>query len=103
MPVVGTFSLPFDACLSKGTRQEHSGKCTIQLRVDAFDSQGSWGILQHAGNMVKNCIPWIIACQSQDCAIHHQILGLRGQKLNNHRVVSTTKGVGSDRAKHFHA
>jgi len=55
-------SLPFDACPSKGTRQEHSEKCTSQLRVDTFDSQGSRGILQHAGNMSKNRIPWMIAC-----------------------------------------
>jgi hypothetical protein len=61
MRVVGFLSLPFNACLSKGTRQEHSGKYTSQLRVDAFNSQGSRGILQHAGNMSKNRIPWMIA------------------------------------------
>ena len=62
MKVVGFLSLHFDACLSKGTRQEHSGKCTSQLRVDTFDSQGSLGIFQHTGNMLKNCILWMITC-----------------------------------------
>jgi hypothetical protein len=60
MRVVGFLLLPFDACLSKDTRQEHSGKYTSQLRVNAFDSRGSRGILQHMGNMSKNCIPWMI-------------------------------------------
>src|SRR5882757_2651476 len=62
MRVVDFLSLPFDACSSKGTRQERSGRYTSQLWVDPFDSQGSRGILLHAGNISKNRKPWMIAC-----------------------------------------
>ena len=42
-------------------------------------------------------------CRTTSQRQPHQILGLMGQKLNNHRVVSTTEGVESNQAEHFHA
>ena len=70
MQVVISLWLPFDVCLSMGTRLEHSKKHATSPGVGhAFHSQGSREIDPHVGNTSKNCIMWMTAAPlSQDCA-----------------------------------